>query len=61
MVTDLSPMSWQQTVIFLSPVVAIVAYEFSLGVVRVQDYFRAHYLRYYITAIHSHKTALSGI
>ncbi|XP_067651084.1 uncharacterized protein [Haliotis asinina] len=45
MVTDFSGMTWTQMVIYLVPCVIIMAYEFILGVVRVQDYFRAYYLR----------------
>lgn len=45
MVTDFTGMTWVQVVLYLAPCVIIMAYEFTLGVVRVQDYFRAYYLR----------------
>ncbi|KAL5020983.1 hypothetical protein ScPMuIL_000138 [Solemya velum] len=45
--SDFSRMTWSQgSLLFLSCAV-IMAYEFILGVVRVQDYFRAYYERKY--------------
>ncbi|CAG5118215.1 unnamed protein product [Candidula unifasciata] len=45
LVTDFTNMSWLQTVVFVFPCVVVIGYEFTLGVVRVQDFFMAYYLR----------------
>lgn len=47
MVTDFTHMSSQQTWLFLGSCSTIIAYEFILGIVRVQDYFQAYYSRRY--------------
>ncbi|KAJ8307666.1 hypothetical protein KUTeg_014780 [Tegillarca granosa] len=43
MVTNFSTMSLQGLVLYVMSCVIIITYEFVLGVVRVQDYFRAYY------------------
>ncbi|CAL1537775.1 unnamed protein product [Lymnaea stagnalis] len=45
MVTDFSAMSWAHIAIYISACAIIIAYEFTLGIVRVQDFFRAYYFR----------------
>ncbi|XP_033755412.1 uncharacterized protein LOC117338250 [Pecten maximus] len=47
MVTDFAPMTIQETLLLLSSCILIMGYEFVIGVVRVQDYFRAFYQREY--------------
>ncbi|KAH3770174.1 uncharacterized protein LOC127844441 isoform X2 [Dreissena polymorpha] len=47
LVTDFSQMTTQQCWMFVSACTVIIAYEFVLGVVRVQDYFQAFYSRKY--------------
>lgn len=43
--TDFSQMTWNQTSIYVITCSVIIGFEFVLGVVRVQDYFRSYYLR----------------
>jgi hypothetical protein len=43
--TDFSQMTWNQTSIYVISCSVIIGFEFVLGVVRVQDYFRSYYLR----------------
>ncbi|KAI8759564.1 hypothetical protein BgiBS90_031594, partial [Biomphalaria glabrata] len=45
MVTDFSHMTWLQSAVYLAACATIIGYEFTLGVVRVQDFFRAYYFR----------------
>ncbi|XP_059173639.1 uncharacterized protein LOC131954125 [Physella acuta] len=45
MVTDFSPMSPGQIALYITACSVIIAYEFTLGIVRVQDFFRAYYFR----------------
>jgi len=42
--TDFSQMTWNQTSIYVISCSVIIGFEFVLGVVRVQDYFRSYYL-----------------
>jgi hypothetical protein len=46
MVTDFSRMTWLHALVYVTPIVVIMAYEFTLGVVRVQDYFYSYYMRF---------------
>ncbi|XP_052061941.1 uncharacterized protein LOC127702005 [Mytilus californianus] len=43
--TDFTQMTWKQTNIYITSCSVIIGFEFVLGVVRVQDYFRSYYLR----------------
>ncbi|XP_071173170.1 uncharacterized protein [Mytilus edulis] len=43
--TDFTLMTWKQTNIYITSCTVIIGFEFVLGVVRVQDYFRSYYLR----------------
>ena len=45
MVTDFTYMDTQQTWLYVGSCSIIIAYEFVLGIVRVQDYFQAFYSR----------------
>ncbi|KAH9515704.1 hypothetical protein Btru_011767 [Bulinus truncatus] len=45
MVTDFSQMTWMQTAVYVLACSLIIGYEFTLGIVRVQDFFRAYYFR----------------
>ncbi|KAK3725567.1 hypothetical protein RRG08_042986 [Elysia crispata] len=45
MVTDFSQMSAAQICLYIGACSIIIAYEFALGIVRVQDFFRAYYYR----------------
>ncbi|KAK7114779.1 uncharacterized protein [Littorina saxatilis] len=45
MVTDFGHMTWVHVLLYLTPCVVIIAFEFTLGVVRVQDYFHSYYIR----------------
>lgn len=45
MVTDFATMTFQESLLLLFSCVVIMGYEFVIGVVRVQDYFRAYYQR----------------
>ncbi|XP_005101562.2 uncharacterized protein LOC101860260 [Aplysia californica] len=45
MVTNFSTMTWTQMSVYITACGIIIVYEFILGVVRVQDFFRAYYLR----------------
>ncbi|XP_021360097.1 uncharacterized protein LOC110454742 [Mizuhopecten yessoensis] len=47
MVTNFAPMTFQGTLLLVFSCVIIICYEFVIGVVRVQDYFRAFYQREY--------------
>ncbi|KAK3086485.1 hypothetical protein FSP39_019057 [Pinctada imbricata] len=47
MVTDFSSMTIKETAIFAGACAIIIGYEFTIGVVRVQDYFSAYYDRLY--------------
>ncbi|XP_052818302.1 uncharacterized protein LOC128244327 [Mya arenaria] len=47
LVTDFSSMTTSETWLFVGACAVIIAYEFVLGVVRVQDYFQAYYFRKY--------------
>ncbi|XP_025076132.1 uncharacterized protein LOC112553248 isoform X2 [Pomacea canaliculata] len=45
MVTDFSHMTWPHLFLYVTPCAVIIGYEFTLGVVRVQDYFYSYYMR----------------
>ena len=45
MVTDFGNMTWLHVLLYLTPCVVIIGFEFTLGVVRVQDYFYSYYMR----------------
>lgn len=45
MVTDFGNMTASETLLYTGACAIIIAYEFVLGVVRVQDYFQAYYAR----------------
>ncbi|KAL8559414.1 hypothetical protein ACOMHN_045211 [Nucella lapillus] len=45
MVTDFSHMGWLHVLLYLTPICLIIGFEFTLGVVRVQDYFHSCYMR----------------
>nr|KAG5708039.1 hypothetical protein BaRGS_025177 [Batillaria attramentaria] len=45
MVTDFGHMTWLHVLTYLTPIAVIMGFEFTLGVVRVQDYFYSYYTR----------------
>ncbi|XP_076449279.1 uncharacterized protein LOC143285749 isoform X2 [Babylonia areolata] len=45
MVTDFGHMTWGHLLLYLTPICLIIGFEFTLGVVRVQDYFHSFYMR----------------
>ncbi|XP_045191455.2 uncharacterized protein LOC123548334 [Mercenaria mercenaria] len=61
MVTDFSKMTASQTLLFTGACAVIIAYEFVLGVVRVQDYFQAYYSRKYKAVSTESKTNVAAV
>ncbi|KAJ8303487.1 hypothetical protein KUTeg_019883 [Tegillarca granosa] len=61
MVTDFSTMSLQGLVLYVMSCVIIITYEFVLGVVRVQDYFRAYYASVSISKTFAFVAGIIGI
>lgn len=61
MVTDFSIMTSFQTWLYISACVSIIAYEFVVGVVRVQDYFQAYYARKYKAVSTETKTNVAAV
>ncbi|XP_060081565.1 uncharacterized protein LOC132560880 [Ylistrum balloti] len=55
-VTDFEPMTFQEMLLLLVSCFVIIGYEFVIGVVRVQDYFRVYYQREYNLEITSDNT-----
>ncbi|XP_060570081.1 uncharacterized protein LOC132728455 [Ruditapes philippinarum] len=61
MVTDFSQMTSSQIWLYTGACVVIIAYEFVLGVVRVQDYFQAYYSRKYKMVSTESKTNVAAV